>query len=173
MKVIKVKNYEELSRTAATIIAGTILSKPDCILGLATGSSPVGTYDQLAAMYEEGILDFSHVKSVNLDEYVGLDGSNDQSYRYFMDTNLFDHINIDKKNTFVASGMGDFEANARELEEKVREGGAADLVLFDDQTPYTVEKFHSKASNSPFVGAKLYGKVHYTICSGETVYRAE
>ena len=75
MKVIKVKNYEELSRTAATIIAGVILSKPDCILGLATGSSPVGTYDQLTAMYKEGILDFSHVKSVNLDEYVGLDGS--------------------------------------------------------------------------------------------------
>ena len=89
MKVIKVKNYEELSRTAATIIAGVILSKPDCILGLATGSSPVGTYDQLAAMYEEGILDFSHVKSVNLDEYVGLDGSNDQSYRYFMNEHLF------------------------------------------------------------------------------------
>ena len=81
MKVIKVKNYEELSRTAATIIAGVILSKPDCILGLATGSSPVGTYDQLAAMYEEGILDFSHVKSVNLDEYVGLDGSNDSLLR--------------------------------------------------------------------------------------------
>ena len=56
---------------------------------------------------------------------------------------------------------------------RIREGGAADLVLFDDQTPYTVEKFHSKASNSPFVGVKLYGKVHYTICSGETVYRAE
>ena len=111
--------------------------------------------------------------TVNLDEYCGIPGTHDQSYRYFMDTNLFDHINIDKKNTFVASGMGDFEANARELEEKVREGGAADLVLFDDQTPYTVEKFHSKASNSPFVGVKLYGKVHYTICSGETVYRAE
>ena len=101
MKVIKVKNYEELSRTAATIIAGVILSKPDCILGLATGSSPVGTYDQLAAMYEEGILDFSHVKSVNLDEYVGLDGSNDQSYRYFMNKNLFSRVNIDIKNTYV------------------------------------------------------------------------
>ena len=82
MKVIKVKNYEELSRTAATIIAGVILSKPDCILGLATGSSPVGTYDQLTAMYKEGILDFSHVKSVNLDEYVGLDGSNAVSYTH-------------------------------------------------------------------------------------------
>ena len=104
MKVIKVKNYEELSRTAATIIAGVILSKPDCILGLATGSSPVGTYDQLAAMYEEGILDFSHVKSVNLDEYVGLDGSNDQSYRYFMNKNLFSRVNIDIKNTYVPDG---------------------------------------------------------------------
>mgnify|MGYP002590577743 CR=1 FL=1 len=91
---MKVKNYEELSRTAATIIAGTILSKPDCILGLATGSSPVGTYDQLAAMYEEGILDFSHVKSVNLDEYVGLDITSDQSYVYFMHHNFFDSINI-------------------------------------------------------------------------------
>ena len=106
MKVIKVKNYEELSRTAATIIAGVILSKPDCILGLATGSSPVGTYDQLAAMYEEGILDFSHVKSVNLDEYVGLDGSNDQSYRYFMNKNLFSRVNIDIKNTYVPDQSG-------------------------------------------------------------------
>ena len=90
MKVIKVKNYDELSRTAATIIAGTILSKPDCLLGLATGSSPVGTYDHLVSMYEDGILDFSHVRSVNLDEYVGLDGENDQSYRYFMNKHLFD-----------------------------------------------------------------------------------
>ena len=112
MKVIKVKNYEELSRTAATIIAGTILSKPDCILGLATGSSPVGTYDQLAAMYEEGILDFSHVKSVNLDEYVGLDGSNDQSYRYFMNKNLFSRVNIDIKNTYVPDGTNPSVVNA-------------------------------------------------------------
>ena len=94
----------------STIIAGVILSKPDCILGLATGSSPVGTYDQLAAMYEEGILDFSHVKSVNLDEYVGLDGSNDQSYRYFMNTNLFDHVNIRKDHTFVPDGLQEAEA---------------------------------------------------------------
>ena len=113
MKIIKVKNYEELSRTAATIIAGTILSKPDCILGLATGSSPVGTYDQLAAMYEDGILDFSHVKSVNLDEYVGLDGSNDQSYRYFMNKNLFSRVNIDIKNTYVPDGTNPECQNSR------------------------------------------------------------
>ena len=80
-------------------------------------------------MNKAGEVDFSRVHTVNLDEYCGIPGTHDQSYRYFMDTNLFDHINIDKKNTFVASGMGDFEANARELEEKVREGGAADLQL--------------------------------------------
>ena len=130
MKVIKVKNYEELSRTAATIIAGVILSKPDCILGLATGSSPVGTYDQLAAMYEEGILDFSHVKSVNLDEYVGLDGSNDQSYRYFMNHNLFDHININKENTNVPNGTAaDLEAECERYEQVVASMGGVDVQL--------------------------------------------
>ena len=130
MKVIKVKNYEELSRTAATIIAGVILSKPDCILGLATGSSPVGTYDQLAAMYEEGILDFSHVKSVNLDEYVGLDGSNDQSYRYFMNKNLFSRVNIDIKNTYVPDGTNpDTEACCEAYNTLLKNIGAADLQL--------------------------------------------
>ena len=130
MKVIKVKNYEELSRTAATIIAGVILSKPDCILGLATGSSPVGTYDQLAAMYEEGILDFSHVKSVNLDEYVGLDGSNDQSYRYFMNTNLFDHVNIDKNKTYVPNGLEeDSDKACADYNEIIRSVGGIDIQL--------------------------------------------
>ena len=130
MKVIKVKNYEELSRTAATIIAGVILSKPDCILGLATGSSPVGTYDQLAAMYEEGILDFSHVKSVNLDEYVGLDGSNDQSYRYFMNKNLFSRVNIDIKNTYVPDGTNpDTEVCCEAYNTLLKNIGAADLQL--------------------------------------------
>ena len=130
MKVIKVKNYEELSRTAATIIAGTILSKPDCILGLATGSSPVGTYDQLAAMYEEGILDFSHVKSVNLDEYVGLDGSNDQSYRYFMNKNLFSRVNIDVKNTYVPDGTNpDADACCSAYNTLLENIGTVDLQL--------------------------------------------
>jgi len=130
MKVIKVKNYEELSRTAATIIAGVILSKPDCILGLATGSSPVGTYDQLAAMYEEGILDFSHVKSVNLDEYVGLDGSNDQSYRYFMNTNLFDHVNINKTRTYVPNGLEENSEKAcADYNEIIRSVGGIDIQL--------------------------------------------
>lgn len=105
MKIIKVKNYEELSRTAATIIAGIMLKTPDCVLGLATGSSPVGTYDELVSMYEAGILDFSNIKSVNLDEYVGLDGNNDQSYRYFMNKNLFSRVNIDINNTYVQMAL--------------------------------------------------------------------
>ena len=130
MKVIKVKNYEELSRTAATIIAGVILSKPDCILGLATGSSPVGTYDQLTAMYKEGILDFSHVKSVNLDEYVGLDGSNDQSYRYFMNKNLFSRVNINIENTHVPDGTNlDAKACCEAYNTLLQNIGTVDLQL--------------------------------------------
>lgn len=129
MKIIKVKNYEELSRTAATIIAGTILSKPDCILGLATGSSPVGTYDQLAAMYEDGILDFSHVKSVNLDEYVGLDGSNDQSYRYFMNKNLFEKVDIRMEATHVPSGAVKSDEEAEQYDAEIKAAGGIDLQL--------------------------------------------
>lgn len=130
MKVIKVKNYDELSRTAATIIAGTILSKPDCLLGLATGSSPVGTYDHLVSMYEEGILDFSHVRSVNLDEYVGLDGENDQSYRYFMNKHLFERVNIDIKNTHVPDGTNLDAASCCGLYNALlKEMGQVDLQL--------------------------------------------
>ena len=105
MKVIKVKNYEELSRTAATIIAGVILSKPDCILGLATGSSPVGTYRKLVERHEEEGLDFSQIRTVNLDEYKGLPRTNDQSYYYFMHQHLFDRVNIDPERTNVPNGM--------------------------------------------------------------------
>ena len=113
----------------ANMIKELVNAKPDAKLGLATGGTPVPIYKKLIEMNKAGEVDFSRVHTVNLDEYCGIPGTHDQSYRYFMDTNLFDHINIDKKNTFVASGMGDFEANARELEEKVREGGAADLQL--------------------------------------------
>ena len=91
MKYIVTNTYEELSRKAADIIAAQIIQKSNCVLGLATGSSPVGTYKNLIKYNEEGVIDFSDVTSVNLDEYVGLDGSNDQSYRYFMNHNLFEH----------------------------------------------------------------------------------
>lgn len=129
MKVIVTNSYDETCAVIANMIKELVNAKPDAKLGLATGGTPVPIYKKLIEMNKAGEIDFSRVHTVNLDEYCGIPGTHDQSYRYFMDTNLFDHINIDKKNTFVASGMGDFEANARELEEKVREGGAADLQL--------------------------------------------
>ncbi len=111
------------------MIRDLINKKPNAKLGLATGGTPVPIYQKLIEMNRAGQVDFSQVHTVNLDEYCGIPGTHEQSYRYFMDTNLFNHINIDKANTFVASGMGDEEANARELEQKVREGGVADLQL--------------------------------------------
>lgn len=104
MQIIKTKDYEDMSRKAANIIASLVTLKPNCVLGLATGSSPIGTYKELIKRYEEGDLDFSKVTSVNLDEYKGLSGDHDQSYRYFMNHNFFDHINIDKARTFVPDG---------------------------------------------------------------------
>ena len=129
MKVIVTNSYDETCAVIANMIKELVNAKPDAKLGLATGGTPVPIYKKLIEMNKAGEVDFSRVHTVNLDEYCGIPGTHDQSYRYFMDTNLFDHINIDKKTTFVASGLGDFEANARELEEKVREGGAADLQL--------------------------------------------
>ncbi len=115
MKVIIAKDHAEASRLGADIIEKIVREKPDCTLGLATGSSPVGMYQELSRRCHEEKLDFSRVHSVNLDEYVGLAPSHDQSYRYFMDDNLFDHINIDKANTYVAKGIGSVEANLREF----------------------------------------------------------
>lgn len=105
MIVYKGKNYAEVSRKAANIISAQIIMKPDCVLGLATGATPVGAYQQLIKWYEKGDLDFSSVKSVNLDEYIGLDIADPHSYRYFMNENLFHHVNIDMKNTHVPHGM--------------------------------------------------------------------
>ena len=130
MKYITVNTYEELSNKAADLIAAQILVKPNCVLGLATGSSPVGTYKRLIADNQAGKIDFSTVTSVNLDEYVGLDGSNDQSYRYFMNHNLFDHVNIDKSKTFVPSGKAaDLKAEGEAYDAMIKELGGIDLQL--------------------------------------------
>ena len=115
VKIYVTKNYDELSKVAANILAAKVVLKPDCVLGLATGSSPVGMYKELSRRCKEEGLDFSKVHSVNLDEYVGLEPTHEQSYRYFMDDNLFNHINIDKANTYVAKGTGDVEANLKEF----------------------------------------------------------
>ena len=105
MRIYLEKDYEAMSRRAAHIIAAEVHRNPECVLGLATGSTPVGTYKQLIAWNQQGDLSFKGVRTVNLDEYKGLSGDHDQSYRYFMNTNLFDHIDIDKANTNVPSSM--------------------------------------------------------------------
>ena len=105
MQIVKAKDYDDMSRKAANIISAQVIMKPDCVLGLATGSTPIGTYKQLLDWYTKGDLDFERVTSVNLDEYKGLGADSDQSYRYFMNTNLFGSINIRKERTFVPDGL--------------------------------------------------------------------
>ena len=130
MKIYKVKNYDELSRKAANIIAAQITLKPDSVLGLATGSSPVGLYKNLVSMYENGDLDFSKITTVNLDEYKGLDGTNDQSYRYFMNENLLTKVNVPMERTFVPDGrMEDAAAACAAYDEILNSVGTVDIQL--------------------------------------------
>ena len=101
MRVYRTEDYQSMSRQAANILSAQVILKPNCVLGLATGSTPIGMYQQLINWYEKGDVDFSQVRTVNLDEYLGLAPTHDQSYRYFMQTNFFDHINIKPENTNV------------------------------------------------------------------------
>ena len=124
------KDYYDVSRKAANIMSAQIIMKPRAVLGLATGSTPIGMYKQLIEWYKKGDLDFSQVTSVNLDEYKGLSGDNDQSYRYFMNTNLFDHVNIDKSRTYVPNGLEeDSEKACADYNEIIRSVGGVDMQL--------------------------------------------
>lgn len=130
MIIYEAKDYKDMSRKAANIISAQVIMKPNCVLGLATGSTPVGMYKELVEMYNEHRVDFSQVKTVNLDEYAGLSGDNDQSYRYFMNHNLFDHININKENTNVPNGTAaDLEAECERYEQVVASMGGVDVQL--------------------------------------------
>lgn len=130
MKIYCGKDYYHASRLAANIISAQIIMKPDCVLGLATGSTPIGTYEQLVRWYEKGDLDFAAVHSVNLDEYRGLSAQDEQSYRYFMNSHLFDHVNIDKKNTYVPDGTKeDADKACSDYEAIIRSLGGIDLQL--------------------------------------------
>ena len=130
MRIIVAENYEAMSRQAANILSSVVCMKPDCVLGLATGSTPIGTYQELIKRYQEGDLDFGKVKTVNLDEYVGLEPTHDQSYRYFMQTQLFDHVNIDVANTNVPGGMAqDVEAECRRYDEIIASMGGIDIQV--------------------------------------------
>ena len=130
MRLIVVKDLEDLGHKAANILAAQVLLKPDCVLGLATGSSPIGIYKDLIQQYQDGILDFSRVKTINLDEYSGLPKDHSHSYAYFMRTNLFDHINIDQNNCYIPNGMEpDAEKECARYDKVIAEVGGADLQL--------------------------------------------
>ena len=130
MRVYRAEDYKAMSRRAASIIAAQVMQKPDCVLGLATGSTPIGAYEQLVEWYKQGDLSFKEVSSVNLDEYLGLTGDHPQSYRYFMQKNLFDHVDIDVAKTNVPSGMAeDAEAESKRYEKVMADLGGIDLQL--------------------------------------------
>ena len=130
MRVYVGKDYEEMSRIAANVLSAQVTMKPDCVLGLATGSTPIGTYKCLAERCSAGDLDFSQITSVNLDEYRGLPHENDQSYYYFMHDNLFSKVNIDLNNTYVPDGtIADAEEACSKYEEIIASTGGVDLQL--------------------------------------------
>lgn len=130
MRVLRAKDYQDLSRKAANIISAQVILKPDCVLGLATGSSPVGAYKQLIDWYKKGDVDFSQVSTVNLDEYKGLTRDNDQSYYYFMYNNLFKHVNIDLNRTNIPDGTDpDSDRECSRYNKVIESLGGIDLQL--------------------------------------------
>lgn len=130
MRVYRAEDYKAMSRRAASIIAAQVMQKPNCVLGLATGSTPIGAYEQLVEWYKQGDLSFAEVHSVNLDEYLGLTGDHPQSYRYFMQKNLFDHVDIKVENTNVPSGTAaDGDAESKRYEQVMADLGGIDLQL--------------------------------------------
>lgn len=130
MKICRAKDYDDMSRKAANIISAQVILKPDCVLGLATGSTPIGTYRKLVEWYEKGDLDFSEVTTVNLDEYRGLSRDNDQSYYYFMNEHLFKKVNINPSRTFLPDGTAeDSDEVCRRYNEIIHSVGGIDLQL--------------------------------------------
>jgi glucosamine-6-phosphate deaminase len=130
MNLIKANGYKDLSRKAANVISAQVILKPNSVLGLATGSSPIGTYEQLIEWYQKGDVDFSKVTSVNLDEYWGISPENPQSYRYFMNQHFFSHVNINPLNTNVPNGLAnDPEEECIRYEKLIADLGGIDLQL--------------------------------------------
>lgn len=130
MRIIKTKNYDEMSKVAANIIAAQMTLKPNSVLGFATGSSPIGTYAELIKKNQAGDIDFSTITTVNLDEYKDLPITHDQSYYYFMNDYLFNHVNIDKNNTNLPNGNAeDPDAECARYEALIKELGGIDMQL--------------------------------------------
>ncbi|MDR0287870.1 MAG: glucosamine-6-phosphate deaminase [Clostridiales bacterium] len=130
MNILKAINYEDLSSKAGTIVSAQVLKKPDSVLGFATGSTPLGLYDKLVKAYETGLVDFSHINSFNLDEYIGLSKENEQSYNYFMHKNLFNKINIPAENVNIPDGLSeDLGVEVNNYERKIEGAGGIDLQI--------------------------------------------
>ena len=130
MQIYVEKNYDAVSRRAANLISAQVILKPDSVLGLATGSSPIGTYKQLVEWYNKNDLDFSKVRTVNLDEYVGLPKEDEHSYHYFMNDNLFSKVDIKPENVHLPNGMAtDIEEECRDYDDLIASFGGADLQV--------------------------------------------
>lgn len=130
MRILRTKDYQDMSRKAAGILSAQVVLKPDSVLGLATGSSPIGAYRHLIEWHQKGDLDFSAVSTINLDEYQGLGPESPQSYRYFMQANLFDHINIDPANTHVPNGLeADAALECGRYDDVIARSGGIDIQL--------------------------------------------
>lgn len=130
MKIYSAQDYQSMSRKAANILSAHVILKPDSVLGLATGSTPIGMYKQLIEWYNKGDIDFSQVHTVNLDEYLGLAPTHDQSYRYFMQANLFDHVNVPPENTNVPNGLApDPEAECARYNQVIADLGGIDVQV--------------------------------------------
>ncbi|ACA55763.1 glucosamine-6-phosphate deaminase [Clostridium botulinum] len=130
MRIIVVDNYEKMSKKAAAMIASQVILKPDSVLGLATGDTPIGMYKEIIDIYKNEKMDFSKVRTFNLDEYYGLNRENPQSYYYYMMNNLFNHVNIDENNINIPNGMADnIEIECKEYERKIDKAGGIDLQI--------------------------------------------
>jgi glucosamine-6-phosphate deaminase len=130
MKIIRAKDYNDMSRKAANYISAQVILKEESVLGLATGSTVLGIYKQLADWYQKGDIDFSKIRTVNLDEYIGLAPSNENSYRHYMNVNFFDHVNIQMKNTFLPNGLAnDLQKECERYDTLISDLGGIDMML--------------------------------------------
>ncbi|WML34922.1 glucosamine-6-phosphate deaminase [Clostridium sp. OS1-26] len=130
MRIIVVDNYEEMSKKAASVVASQIILKPNSVLGLATGDTPLGMYKELITMYNKKEIDFSEIESFNLDEYYRIDKNNSQSYHYYMVKNFFSHVNIEKEKINIPNGMAEnIEEECKNYDEKINRVGGIDIQV--------------------------------------------
>lgn len=183
MRFIVCNNYEEMSEKAAEIFASQLILKPDSILGLATGTTPIGTYDRLVEMNKAGKIDFSKVQTFNLDEYYPIKADNDQSYRYFMNKYLFDKVNIDKANTHVPNGeAADPDEEGKNYDAMLEKAGGVDVQLlgigrnghiaFNEPDSYLIAGTHKTALTEDTIEAnsRLFNDIsevpHFALTMG-------